>query len=100
MKVILYVVRGSALEDMEIVVRQMMDDITNPLISAKYVKGFVRSEVIAQMMGNIAGLQNVVFKYRLHGHTTWHTIGDISIGATDIFQAINQEDLIVEFIEQ
>lgn len=100
LKAILYVVRGSALEDMEIVVRQMMDDITNPLISAKYGKGFVRSEVIAQMMGNIAGLQNVVFKYRLHGHTTWHTIGDVSIGATDIFQAINQEDLIVEFIEQ
>lgn len=100
MKVTLYMVRGSDLEGAGVIARQIMDDITNPLISAKYGKGFVRSEVIALMMGNITGLQNVTFGYRLQGQTTFHTVSDVNIGDTDIFQAINQDDLIVEFIEQ
>lgn len=74
-------------------VRQVMDDVTNPLIGATYGQKFNKAELDVQIRSEVVGVQSVSFK-QLVGSTE-SVIEDFYIGENEIFHKINQSKLTV-----
>lgn len=74
-------------------VRQIMDDITNPLVKAEYGGLFSKTETDILMRSSIPGVQSVTFKIKIGPQE--QVIPDIKLAETEIFRPINQDDLIV-----
>lgn len=77
----------------EAAIRQVMEDITNPLVYADYGKGFSKSEASVIMQARVEGLQSIGFKMAL-GNTE-EVIPDFSLQPSEIFRKISQEDITV-----
>lgn len=73
--------------------RQVMEDITNPLVYAEYGKGFSKTEASLYMRSRVAGLQNISFKF-LRGSLE-EVIPDFSLQASEIFRKLSQEYITV-----
>lgn len=87
------VLSGYDTDSIESSLRQIMDDITNPLISAEYGGSFNKTETDILMRSNVTGVQSVTFKIQVG--TQEQVMPDVTLGDTEIFRAINQDDLIV-----
>ena len=77
----------------EAAIRQVMEDITNPLVYADYGKGFSKSEASVIMQARVEGLQSIGFKMSLG--SAEEVIPDFSIQPFEIFRKISQEDITV-----
>ena len=75
-------------------VRQVMEDLTNPLVSAEYGGSFVKANTDILMRSRTQGIQSVVFKI-LKDNNEESLMKDFSLSPTEIFRKINQNDLIV-----
>lgn len=73
--------------------RQIMEDLTNPLISAEYGGSFKKTDTDILMRSRIPGLQSVTFKLQVG--TQEQVMPDVTLGETEIFRKINQNNLIV-----
>lgn len=71
-------------------VRQIMEDITNPLIGATYGQRFSKADIDIQMRSRIPGVQSVSF--RLGDESV---IEDFTLDSLEIFRKIDQSKLIV-----
>lgn len=74
-------------------VRQVMEDITNPLIGATYGQTFSKSDIDIQIRSEVVGVQSVSFK-KLVGSTE-SVIEDFTIGENEIFSKIDQSKLTI-----
>ena len=74
-------------------VRQIMSDLTNPLIGATYGQAFTKSEGDVKMRSSIPGVQSISFKKMKGGDE--EVLEDFTLGTTEIFKKINQDKLIV-----
>lgn len=94
-KIVLDVVisAGYAQTTIEEGVRQVMEDITNPLIGATYGQTFSKSDIDIQIRSEVVGVQSVSFK-KLVGSTE-SVIEDFTIGENEIFSKIDQSKLII-----
>lgn len=94
-KIILDVIilSGYNSESIEKSLRQIMDDITNPLVSAEYGGSFSKTKTDILMRSSVAGVQSVTFRIKIG--TSEQIMPDFTLGETEIFRSINQEDLIV-----
>lgn len=73
--------------------RQIMEDITNPLVSAEYGGSFVKTDTDILMRSRISGVQSVTFKVQVG--TQEQIMSDVTLGETEIFRKIDQDNLIV-----
>ena len=75
--------------------RQIIQDFTNPLISASYGGSFNRTNVEIKMR-SIPGVQSVLFKKRVAGSDSLINT-DIVLGSREIFSTFDQSKLLVLF---
>lgn len=87
------ILAGYNSESIESSIRQIMEDLTNPLVSAEYGGSFKKTEADLIMRSRVPGVQNVTFKVQVG--TQEQIIEDITLEPTEIFRKINQSDLIV-----
>lgn len=87
------VLSGYKSEVVESSLRQIMDDVTNPLISADYGGSFKKTDMDILIRSSIAGVQNVTFKVMVGAYE--QLMPDVTLGETEIFRPINQDDLII-----
>lgn len=73
--------------------RQIMEDITNPLVSAEYGGSFIKTDTDILMRSRVSGVQSVTFKLKIGPQE--QVMPDVTLGETEIFRKINQDDLIV-----
>lgn len=73
--------------------RQIMEDVTSPLINAEYGGSFVKTDVDILMRSKVSGVQSVTFKLQVG--TVEQIMQDVTIGDVEIFKKIDQDDLIV-----
>lgn len=73
--------------------RQLMDDITNPLVGADYGGSFSKTNTDILMRVGVPGVQSVSF--RLQVGSQEQVMPDVTLKNTEIFRKINQDDLIV-----
>ena len=73
--------------------RQIMEDITNPLVSAEYGGSFIKTDTDILMRSRVSGVQSVTFKVQVG--TQEQIMSDVTLGETEIFRSINQDDLII-----
>lgn len=73
--------------------RQIMEDITNPLVSAEYGGSFIKTDTNILMRSRVSGVQNVTFKVQVG--TQEQIMSDVILGETEIFRKIDQDNLIV-----
>ena len=73
--------------------RQIMEDVTNPLVSAEYGGSFLKTDVDILMRSRVAGVQSVTFKIQVG--TQEQVMPDVTLDETEIFRKINQDDLII-----
>lgn len=73
--------------------RQIMEDITNPLVSADYGGSFVKTDMDILMRSRVPGVQSVTFKIQVG--TQEQVMPDVTLGETEIFRKINQDNLVV-----
>lgn len=73
--------------------RQIMEDITNPLVSAEYGGFFVKTDTDILMRSRVSGVQSVTFKIQVG--TQEQIMPDVALSETEIFRKIDQDDLIV-----
>lgn len=74
-------------------VKQVMEDITNPLVYAEYGKGFSKTEASLYMRSRVSGVQTVSFKF-LRGSLE-DVIEDFALLPTEIFRKMSQELITV-----
>lgn len=84
---------GYSVDSIESSLRQIMDDITNPLVKADYGGSFSKTETDILMRSSVAGVQSVTFKIQIG--TVEQVMPDVTLGETEIFRSINQDDLII-----
>lgn len=84
---------GYSKTSVEASLRQIMDDLTNPLISADYGKGFTKSSADLLMRASIPGIQSVSFKNKVA--YTEVVMPDVELLPNEIFRKINQDQLTV-----
>lgn len=87
------VLSGYDLGFIESSLRQIMDDLTNPLIKATYGGSFNKTQADILMRSNVTGVQSVAFKILVDGIEL--TMPDVFLEPTEIFKPIEQENLIV-----
>lgn len=87
------VLSGYNIDTIESSLRQIMDDITNPLISADYGGSFSKTDTDILMRSSVAGVQSVTFKIQIGNQE--QVMPDVTLGETEIFRSINQDDLII-----
>lgn len=94
-KIILDVVvsPGYNTSSIETSLRQIMNDITNPLVKAEYGGSFSKTDTDILMRSSVAGVQSVAFKMQVGREE--QVVPDITLNETDIFRPINNNDLIV-----
>lgn len=73
--------------------RQIMEDITNPLVSAEYGGSFNKTDTDILMRSRVSGVQSVTFKIKVG--TQEQVMPDVTLGETEIFRKINQDNLII-----
>lgn len=73
--------------------RQIMEDITNPLVSAEYGGSFNKTDTDILMRSRVSGVQSVAFKIKVG--TQERIMPDVTLGETEIFRKINQDNLII-----
>lgn len=73
--------------------RQVMDDITNPLVKATYGGSFSKADTDILMRSSVPGVQSVTFKILVDDSEV--VMPDVTLTDTDIFRAISQSKLIV-----
>ena len=73
--------------------RQIMEDITNPLVSAEYGGSFKKTDTDILMRSGVSGVQSVTFKIQIG--TQEQIMPDVTLGETEIFRKIDQDNLIV-----
>lgn len=73
--------------------RQIMTDITNPLVSADYGGSFKKTDTDILMRSRVSGVQSVTFKVQVGPQE--EVMPDVTLGETEIFRKIDQDDLIV-----
>ena len=74
-------------------IRQIMQDVTNPLASAKYGVGFSKNNVDLLMRTSIPGIQSLSFLLQYAGGTD--VMPDFTLGELEIFQPIDNDRLTV-----
>lgn len=74
-------------------IRQILDDLTNPLIDAEYGGEFSKTKTDVIMRSRIAGVQSVTFKILVNGQE--QIMPDITLGDLEIFSKINQDNIEV-----
>lgn len=84
---------GYNMETIEGNIRQIMNDLTNPLIKAEYGGTFSKTEADVLMRSSISGVQSVTFK--IMNGTVEQVMPDVTLNPSEIFRPINPEDLIV-----
>lgn len=84
---------GYDLAAIETSLRQVMEDVTNPLIGAEYGGSFRKTDVDILMRSRVPGVQNVSFKIKTS--TSESVMPDITLRDTEIFRVVNQDDIIV-----
>lgn len=77
-------------------IRQIIDDVTNPLIDADYGGSFNKNDMDILIRSSINGVQNVTFKIAIGA--TEQIMPDVTLGDTEIFRKIDQNDLIIRTI--
>jgi hypothetical protein len=87
------VLSGYSASIVEQSVRQVMEDITNPLVYAEYGKGFSKADAAVLMQSRVAGLQSISFKMLL-GNVE-DVIPDFEMQPTEILRKISQELITV-----
>ena len=87
------VLSGYNLDSVESSLRQIMDDITNPLISADYGGSFSKTDTDILMRSSVPGVQSVTFKIQVG--TQEQVMPDVALEETEIFRSINQDDLTI-----
>lgn len=80
-------------EAVENSVRQIMSDLTNPLVKAEYGGSFTKTDADIYIRSLVKGVQSVSFRV-LRG-TDEYVMEDLFLQDTHIFKTINQENLIV-----
>ena len=73
--------------------RSIMNDVTNPLVKADYGGSFSKTDTDILMRSSVAGVQSVTFKLQVGDAE--QIMPDVTLGETEIFRPVNQEDLIV-----
>lgn len=73
--------------------RQIMEDITNPLVDAEYGGSFVKTNADILMRSRVPGVQSVTFKVQVG--TQEQIMPDVTLNDTEIFRKIDQDTLIV-----
>lgn len=84
---------GYDLATTESLVRQVMADVTNPLIKAEYGGSFNKNDVDVLMRASIPGVQSVTFRIKVG--STESIMPDVTLGEVEIFKVIEQKDLTV-----
>lgn len=94
-KIILDVVMlsGYNASSVESSLRQIMEDVTNPLVGADYGGSFIKRDMDILMRSRVNGVQSVTFKIKVG--TEELLMPDVMLEDADIFRRINQDDLIV-----
>lgn len=87
------VLSGYSASIVEQSVRQVMEDITNPLVYAEYGKGFSKADAAVLMQSRVAGLQSISFKMLLG--SVEDVIPDFEMQPTEILRKISQELITV-----
>lgn len=85
---------GYSIPGIEAAIRQIMQDITNPLISAEYGATFSKSNVDLLMRTSILGIQSLSFMLRYANNTT-AVMPDFSLDTLEIFQPLDDTKLVV-----
>lgn len=74
-------------------IRQIISDLTNPLVDADYGKGFSKKEADIRVRSQVDGVQNVVFKMKIFNRE--EVLPDVNIPETAIFDTLKQDKLEV-----
>lgn len=88
-----FILSGYSKDGIESSLRQVMADLTNPLIKADYGGKFLKTDTDILMRSSIIGVQSVTFKL-LVGENE-ELMPDVSLADTEIFSPINQDNLII-----
>ena len=76
-------------------VKQVIQDVTNPLIKATYGSGFDLTDVDVLIRGSVQGVQSVSFKATVNSQET--PMRSVTIAKTSIFKQIDAGDIICRF---
>lgn len=87
------VLSGYNTESIEASLRQIMEDVTNPLVSAEYGGSFIKTDIDILMRSGVPGAQSVTFKLLVG--TQEVSMPDVTLGETEIFRKIDQDNLTV-----
>lgn len=87
------IARGANEETIISSIRQVMDDITNPLISAAYGDEFSVNTTTILLRSRIPGLLSVAFYKNAIG--SGNLLSDFTLSPTEIFKRINQDYLLI-----
>lgn len=87
------VLSGYNTASVESALRQIMEDVTNPLVGAEYGGAFKKTDVDILIRSNVAGVQSVTFKIQVGSQE--QIIPDVILESTEIFHKIDQDNLIV-----
>ena len=86
------VLSGYNLKSVESSLRQIMDDLTNPLVKATYGGSFNKTQVDILMRSSVPGVQSVTFKVL---GSEEKLMPDVTLEPIEIFKPIKQENLII-----
>lgn len=84
---------GYKAETIESAVRQILTDLTSPLLKANYGVGFKKADADLIIRTSISGIQSTSFKLR--NSTGESVMPDVSLNTAEIFQPINQDEVEV-----
>lgn len=84
---------GYSKASVESAIRQVMEDLTNPLVYADYGGGFSKTDADVKMRSQIPGLQSVSFKTRTG--VSESVMPDVQLNSNEIFVKIDQSILEV-----
>lgn len=87
--------RGYSTTSAEAAIRQVLEDVTNPLIKATYGGGFVKSNMDILLRTSVGGIQAISYKVLVD--TVESQAPDVSLAPTEIFQTVNQDDVTIRF---
>lgn len=94
-KIILDVIilSGYDVSAIESSLRQIMEDLTNPLVSAEYGGSFTKTDTDILMRSRVTGVQSVTFRVQVG--TQEFIMPDVTLEEVEIFRKIDQDDVIV-----
>lgn len=85
---------GTNINAVEKGIRQMLTDMTNPMIDANYGDAFSKATTELNMRARISGIQSIAFFVNFDNGTS-EVIEDFAIGNTQIFKQINQAKVTI-----